>query len=82
MRSDSFHFVIWHHSEFLAKNDTAESKNQHLYIKPERRKCSCTKMPRPDCRKFSLDRGVDQPWPQDCGREFLSRSVMGGRIVR
>ena len=36
MRSDSFHFVIWHHSEFLAKNDTAESKNQHLYIKPER----------------------------------------------
>ena len=36
MRSDSFHFVIWHYSEFLAKNDTAESKNQHLYIKPER----------------------------------------------
>ena len=36
MRSDSFHFVIWHHSEFLAKDDAAESKNQHLYIKPER----------------------------------------------
>ena len=33
-------------------------------------------------QEVSLDRRVGQPWPQDRRRELLSRSLMGGRIVR